>query len=136
MSYAMTAALQQAIFGVLSADSAIVSLSGGAIYDALPAGPVPDLYVSLGPERVRDRSDKTGDGALHDFPVIIVSDAAGFIGAKALAAAVSDALVDADVPLARGRLVSLRFLRARARRVSDRREVEVWFRAHVDGAAA
>jgi len=132
MSYGITAALQQAVFGALSGNAAINGLVGNAIYDVLPAGPVPDLYISLGPERVRDRSDKTGNAALHDFPVTVVSDAAGFTGAKALAAAISDALVDADLTLARGRLVSLRFLRARARRVRTQREIEVWFRAHVD----
>lgn len=135
MSYGMTAALQTAVFGALSADALVGSLSGGAIYDALPSGPVPDFYVSLGPERVLDRSDKTGRAALHDFPVTVISDAAGFASAKALAAAISDVLVDADLTLSRGRLVSLRFLRARARRVDTGREIEIWFRARVDDGA-
>ena len=132
MSYGMSAALQQAVYGALVANGPVNSLSGGAIYDALPSGPVPSLYVSLGPERARDRSDQTGNGALHEFPVTVVSDTAGFTGAKALAAAVSDALVDADLTLSRGRLVGLWFVRARARIVDTRREVEVWFRARVD----
>lgn len=132
MSYGITAALQAAVYGALVADVAVASLSGGAVYDALPPGPVPPLYVTLGPETVRDASDKTGAGALHDFPVTVVSEAAGFAGAKALAAAISDALTGADLALARGRLVRLAFLRARARRVDGGREIEVWFRARVD----
>lgn len=132
MSYGMTAALQQAVFAALSADAQVGALSGGAIFDALPPGPVPDLYVSLGPERARDRSDKTGRGAVHDFAVTVICDAAGFSAAKALAGAVSDCLRDADLTLSRGHLVSLNFLRARARRVSAGREIEVWFRAYLD----
>lgn len=132
MSYAMTAALQQAVYAALIGDAQVAALSNGAIYDALPPGPVPDLYVSLGPERVRDRSDKTGRGAVHDFAVTVISDTAGFGAAKALAAAVSDCLADADPTLARGHLVSLNFLRARARRLAAGREIELWFRAVLD----
>lgn len=132
MSYASSAALQSAIYGALTGDSAVSNLSGGAIYDALPPGPVPSLYVSLGPERVRDASDISGDGAAHDFPVTIVADAAGFLGAKTLAVAVSDALSGASLSLTRGVLTGLFFLRARARRVGERREIELWFRALVD----
>jgi len=136
MSYAATAALQGAVFGALSADGAVAALSGGAIFDALPPGPVPELYVSLGPERANDRSDKTGQATTHVFPVTVVSERAGFQRAKDLAAAISDALAGADLALNRGRLISLNFLRARARRISGRREIEIWFRALVDHGAA
>lgn len=132
MSYGMSAALQAAVYGALTADAAVVALSGGAVFDALPPGPVPPLYVTLGPETARDASDKTGAGAVHDFPVTVVSEASGFAGAKALAAAISDALSGADLALSRGRLVRMAFLRARARRVDGGREIEVWFRARVD----
>lgn len=134
MSYAMTAALQSAVFAALTADGQVMALSGGAIHDALPPGPVTPLAVVIGPEQVRDASDKSGAGAVHDFTVTIVSDAAGFAGAKALAAAVSEALVGADLSLSRGRLVALAFLRARARRVDGGREIEIWFRARLDEA--
>jgi hypothetical protein len=132
MSYGITAALQEAVYGALSADAEVAARSAGAIYDALPPGPVPGLYVALGPERARDASDKTGAGAIHDFPVTIVTEGAGFAAAKGLAAAISDALDGAQLGLARGRLVSLDFRRARARRVDGAREIELWFRARVD----
>lgn len=134
MSYGSTAALQQAVYAALTGDAEVQTLSGGAIYDALPPGPVPGLYVSLGPEQVQDRSDRTGRGALHDFPVTVVTTGAGFQAAKTLAAAISDALDEAALTLARGRLMRLRFLRARARRIEDGREIEIWFRARVDDA--
>jgi hypothetical protein len=136
MSYGSTAALQAAIYGRLAGDAAVAALSGGAIHDALPPGPVPPLYVTLGPERVRDASDKTGAGAVHEVAITVVSAAAGFAGAKALAAAISDALSGATLPLARGHLVSLAFLRARAQRAGGVREIELWFRARVDGGGA
>jgi len=136
MSYAATAALQSAVYTALSTDTQVALLSDGAIYDALPPGPVPAMYVSLGPERVRDASDVVGDGAVHDFPITIVSDGAGYHTAKLIAVAVSDALSGADLTLSRGSLVALNFQRARARRVGDKREIEVWFRALIDSSGA
>lgn len=135
MSYAMAAALQAAVFDALTGDGTVMGLSGGAIHDALPPGPVAPLFVVIGPERARDASDKTGAGAVHDFTVTVVSEAAGFATAKSLAAAVSDALVGADLTLSRGRVVRLDFLRARARRAEGGREIEIWFRARLDESA-
>ncbi len=134
MSYGSAAALQAAVYQRLMADSAVDALVGSAIYDAVPPGTLPDTYVSLGPEDARDRSDKTGAGAEHDFTVSVVTDAAGFQAAKDIAGAVTDALVGAELILARGRLVDLWFLRARARRVgaADQRRIDLWFRARVD----
>lgn len=132
MSYMATAALQEAVFSALMADATVDTLSSGAIYDALPPGPVPSLYVSLGAERVKDASDKSGRAAVHDFSITIVTDSAGFYQAKALAAAISDVLDGADLALARGSLTSMNFSRARARRVGEKREIEVWFRAFID----
>jgi len=134
MSYGVSGALQAAVYQALAGDASLGALVGTAIYDAVPAGPVPGLYVSLGPEVVRNRSDKTGAGAAHDFVVSVVSDAAGFQVAKDAAGAVSDALVDAALLLSRGRLVSLNFLRARARRVGndDVRRIDLTFRARIE----
>ncbi len=135
MSYGTTAALQAAVYAALAGDGTLDGLVGGAIHDALPPGPVPPVYVSLGPERVRDRSDKTGMGAQHEFSVTVVSEQAGFQAAKEVAARVSDVLTGASLSLSRGVLVSLNFTRARARRTSDGREIEIWFRARIDDAA-
>lgn len=134
MSYGSAAALQSAVYQRLAADPAVAAIVGGAIYDAVPAGALPPLYLSLGPEEARDRSDRTGRGADHDFTVSVVTDAAGFQSAKALAGAVCDALAGAELTLARGRVVDLWFLRARARRVgaADQRRIDIWFRARVD----
>lgn len=133
MSYALSAPLQAAVFGALSADAALNALVGEAIFDAEPAGALPLSYVSLGGERARDRSDKTGGGALHEFDIAVVTEAEGFLTAKQIAAAVSDALVDADLPLSRGRLVYLRFVRARAARAERGRirRIDLTFRARV-----
>jgi hypothetical protein len=136
MSYGPSAALQAAIFQALSDDPTVSALSGGAIYDAVPSGQVPPLYVSLGPEEVRDRSDQTGHGALHDFTVSVVSEASGFQTAKAVAGAVADALCDARPALARGRVLAIGFRRATARRVGKgaRRRIDLRFAARVDDA--
>ncbi len=115
------------------ADTTLDGLVSGAIYDSAPPGIVSGTYVSLGPEDVRARSDMTTYGALHEFTISVVTDAAGFQQAKEVAVAISDALVDASLVLARGVLVSLNFHRARARRVEDddMRRIDLVFRAQV-----
>ncbi|MGR3377156.1 DUF3168 domain-containing protein [Salipiger abyssi] len=133
MSYAMSAALQGAVYQQLSGDGALSALVGSDIYDALPAGTLPGLYVLLGSETAKDASDQSGDGAWHDLTVAVVTDAAGFQMAKTVAAAACDALNDAGLALDRGRLVSLRFLKARAKRESGGlRRIDMTFRARVE----
>lgn len=134
MSYGMAAALQEAVFQRLTGDAAVTALASSAIYDVVPSGSLPALYVTLGQEEVRDASDKTGGGARHDFTVSVVSDGSGFLAAKTIAAAISDALVDADLSLTRGRLVALDFLRARASRegTGQLRRIELRFRARIE----
>lgn len=136
MSYGVAAALQQAVFGALQSDLALQAEISGALFDAEPAGVLPDLYVSLGAETAKARSDVTGDGAVHEFLVSVVSDAAGFSEAKTVAAIISDALSDPDLELARGALVSCRFLKAKAARDENgtTRRIDMTFRAQVDDA--
>lgn len=134
MSYGVSAALQTAVYQALVNDMTLTGLVGSAIYDAAPSGTIPSLYVSLGPEDVTDASDKSGHGARHVFTVSVVSDSAGFLTAKQVAASISDVLTDADLTLTRGRLVGLWFLSAKARRVqdSDVRRIDLKFRARVE----
>lgn len=134
MSYGVSAALQEAVYQRLSGDAALTALVGGAIYDALPPGSLPEIYVTLGPEEARARSDRSGGGAWHRFTVSVVTDGAGFHAAKEVAAAISDALVNADLVLARGRLAGLHFFRARAQREGSGalRRIDLTFRARVD----
>lgn len=133
MSYAVSGALQAAIFAALSADAALSTLVGNAVYDAVPSGSVPTLYVQLGSETVRDASDQSGAGSVHSFTVSVITTSPGFASAKAAAAAVSDALHEANLALARGRLVSMRFERATARRIdaASARQIDLRFRARV-----
>ena len=134
MSYGVSAALQEAVFQKLTGDAALAGLVGSAIYDAIPAGTLPQTYVTIGPEDVRVRSDQSGSGAWHRFAVSVVSDGAGFHTAKEIAGAISDALVDADLALGRGRLVALNFFGAQARRegTGALRRIDLTFRARVE----
>ncbi len=135
MSYGVSAALQAAIYQQLAGDAQVSALVGGAIYDALPAGTLPETYVTLGPEEVRETSDRSGAGAMHRFTVSVVSETAGFSAAKVLAGAVCDALEGAALTLDRGRLVGLWFERASARRTGTGgaiRQIDVKFRARVE----
>lgn len=134
MSYAISAALQSAVFAAISTDPGVVAAVGDAVYDALPSGSLPGLYVSLGPENVRAEDDKTGSGSAHRFVISVVTDVPGFRAAKEAAGAVSDALQEADLALTRGRLVSLRFQRARAFKIEKGtgRRIDLTFRARVE----
>lgn len=135
MSYGMAAALQSAVYQHLLADSGVTTLVGSAIYDAVPAGNLADTYVSLGPEDVRDRSDQSRGGAEHRFTVSVVTENAGFGAAKQVAAAVGDALKDADLTLSRGRMIGLWFERASARRSGKAgriRRIDLRFRARLE----
>lgn len=133
MSYGVSGALQSAIFAALSGDANLAGLVGSHIYDALPAGDVPALYVRLGAETVRDASDASGSGAAHFIAISVITTNPGFATAKAAAGAISDALHDAQLALERGALVSLRFERATARRVDAGagRQIDLRFRARV-----
>ena len=88
----------------------------------------------IGPEVAVDQSDKSGGGAEHRFDISVVSDAAGFLSVKTIAAAVSGALVNANLTLSTGRLVSLFFQRAVARRLKEgeTRRIDLTFRARVE----
>ncbi len=133
MTYALAAALQQAVYQQLSGDAALAAEVGPAIYDMVPAGPVPALYVMLGAETVLDRSDVSGGGALHRFTVTVVAEATGFSAAKRAAAAISDALVEAPLVLARGHLVGLWFDRATAaRQANGDRSIALRFSARLE----
>ena len=134
MTYGVSAALQAAVYGALAEDGVLSSLVSGAIFDAEPAGSLPELYVTLGPESVRAGSDGSGGGAVHEFLISVVTDAAGFSTAKQAGVAVCDALIDADLALDRGRLVSCRFLKAKAARAESgtARRIDLTFRARVD----
>ena len=131
MSYAAAAALQTAVFGALTAAPA---LTGVTVVDAMPPGTTPGTFVLIGPEVAVDQSDGTGAGAEHRFTVSVISDATGFMPAKTVAAAVSDALLGGSMTLGTGHLVSVNFQRAVARRLDEgtTRRIDLTFRARVD----
>ena len=47
MSYALSTALQSAVYQALADDVALFAIVGDAIYDALPVGALPPMYVGL-----------------------------------------------------------------------------------------
>lgn len=137
MSYAAGLALQGAVYQQLRADVALSELVGDAIFDAMPVDAPSGVYVSLGPEEVRDAGDMTAAGAQHDFVVSVLSgtdESVGFAAVKAAAVAVADALERRDLTLSRGQLCGMWFLRAKARRVENgaARRLDLTFRARVD----
>ena len=133
MTYALGAALQTALYERLTADAELSAMVDGAVFDTVPEA-APDLFVALGPERAIGFSDVSGDGAIHEFRVSVVTTRGGYYAAKKVAARISDLLVDGDLPLSRGRIVSLRFVRADAKRDEGEgtRRIDLRFRARID----
>ena len=137
MSLALSGEFQGAIYGALTGDAALVALVGAEIYDApLPSGGALPLgeHVTLGEEVVKPFGSATSSGGVHDFDVVVHSTANGFAAAKVVAAAVSDVLVDANLSVSGGHLVSLRFVKAKAKRgiAPELRRIEMRFRAVVE----
>ncbi|MEP5760311.1 MAG: DUF3168 domain-containing protein [Litoreibacter sp.] len=133
MSYRFSTALQTAVFEALRNDANITNLVGDAIFDAEPGGTLPSIYITLGSEQVRARSDTLVVGALHEFVISVITDAPGFASAKAVGVAVGEVLVDAELVLDRGTLVSLRFYKARSVRIGNgkKRRIDLTFRAQI-----
>lgn len=136
MSYAMTAAVQAAVYGCLVADAGVQAVVGSNVFDAAPGGTLPETYVVMGEEAVTGWHDASGAVARHDLVVSILSDAAGFANAKAAAVAVSDALDGRALTLTRGRVVDCRFRRAKAKRGTSpaARQIDLTFRVLVENA--
>jgi len=134
MSYALSAELQSALYATFSQDTNLQSLVQGHVYDGFPTGAVPPLYVSLGAEIVRDVSDSSGTGTEHDVFMSVITTNVGFLEAKRIAAALTSALDQNPPVLSRGRLVSLRFVRAVARRENQGhlRRIDMTFRARLE----
>lgn len=131
MSYGAAAALQAAIYGVLSSAS---DLADVLVVDAMPPQGAVGTFVLLGPEEVLDQSDTSGEGAEHRIVVSVISDATGFLAAKTLATSVSSCLSGATPLLSTGRIVGIRFLKAVARRLEDGdvRRVDLTFRVRIE----
>ena len=85
-------------------------------------------------ERCGPNGTKTSDGAIHDFAVTVHSARDGFERGEADRRGGLRRLIDAPLALDAGRLVALRFLRARAERgpAPEKRKVTLRFRAVVD----
>lgn len=130
MSYGAAPALQTAVFQRLSGWA---PLAGVAIYDAVPPN-VTGTFVLIGPEEAREASDKTGAGAEHRLVISVISDGAGFLQAKQAAVAVAEALEGVPPALPVGRVVSLQFVKAVARRLDDgaARRIDLTFRVRIE----
>lgn len=133
MSELLSDVLQTAVYDRLSTDTDLAAIVGAHIYDAMPAGPVPDLYVLIGEESVKDASDITGQGAVHDFTVSVMSTADSFLTLKEAAAAIWVALDSSSLAPTRGRMVGLWFSASNAKRSSTgQRKIDLKFRARVE----
>lgn len=131
MSYQLAGALQSALYSQLSSDDGVAALVGDAVYDAVPAGTLPETYVLLGDEDAKAVADPEGEDTLHEFTLSIISSAQGFLTAKTVAAAIGKALELSPMALPEGRVVWLRFRKAKAHRTAEIRQIDLKYRAYL-----
>lgn len=138
MTYALSWAVQEAVYGALSADAALSAMIGDRLYDAPPpfeADAAPDApWVTLGDERVRDWSTRDSAGAEHLLSVTVNAPRRGFADAKKIAARICDVLLENNWALSRGRVAFVGFLGGRTKRLEKDllRQVELRFRVLVE----
>ena len=141
MTYALAWPLQQAVRARLAADPGVVAVLGDRIWDAPPQethlAPPDTPYAVIGDERAGDWSTATDRGAEHVLRVSVHAASAGFAAAKAAAGAICDALLGADLGLARGHVVYAGFLDAETRRSEDGRlrTIRMRFRLLIEDTA-
>jgi len=134
MSYGTSADLQTALFGALSGDANLSAAVDGQIFDSVPSGKTPPLFVAIGEERVVDRSDIAAHAADFLVTISVVGDNRGFLPVKQVAGQVSDILLASQLTMQRGCVAFLSLDRARAYRsgTERRRRVDLRFRVRVD----
>ena len=134
MTYALSGALQAAVYDLLQSDPGLTAMIGDAVYDAVPGGSLPETYVLLGQEMAKDASDP--EGADHRLTLSVITSAPGFSTAKGCAALICDLLHGAQPALSRGYVVDMAFLKATGRRIDGAagRQIDLQFRARVADA--
>jgi hypothetical protein len=134
MSLVHSQALQVEIYSTLSANTALGTLVGTHIYDAVPNGELASNYVLLGEGKVTNRGDYTGKAGRHDITISVVSNANGFSDAKLIASEICDILDENPMTLSVGNLRRIQFRSARVRRNTGatERRIDVVFRALID----
>lgn len=129
-------ALMQAVFATLSANDALMAITGpGRIFDR-PVTKAKPPYVQFGPAETRTLAADGGPVFSHQFTVDAIAADRGRKQAEAMAAVILEALDEADLTLEGAALVSLAFERsetARERRTGHTR-TRLRFRAVIEPA--
>ena len=111
--------LQQAVYGALSGNAALVALLGGPrIYDDVPHAAVYP-FVSLGQTSSTDWGTASGDGEEHILTLHVWSSFGGRSEAQLIMGAIRDVLHTAHLALTGHTLVNLRQQFSDVRREAD-----------------
>lgn len=123
--------LQSALYQILSADTALVALLGGArIYDDVPPGAV-FPYVVIGENLNRDWSTGSDAGDEHSLTIHTWSREAGRKQSLDLIAAIRGALDTGILTLSQNRVVNLGFEFAQTRLDGDAETIHAVIRYRV-----
>lgn len=135
MSYKFQDSLQSQIYTTLINDSEILATTNGAIFDAAPSdGDLPEVYIRIGNEYVRDRSSATHQQTEIQFEISVFSKNQGFIKAKILSSQISALMKLDNLHLEHGHLVGVWFQNAQTYRLEkgNLRQIKLWFKAYID----
>jgi hypothetical protein len=132
MTYAFAWALQRALYAALTTDGPLSGLLGGRVFDDPPHGADFDEaagpYALIGEERAEAWTTATEDGGVYAVEIAVIAPKGGFAPAKRAAGRISEVALG-PIALEAGRVVSARFLGARAlRRPQGGRRVDLRFR--------
>ncbi|MEM0977274.1 MAG: DUF3168 domain-containing protein [Pseudomonadota bacterium] len=109
-------AVQAFLYSHLTGDVVLSNLVGGAIYDAAPAGDLPEIAIIIGAEEVIDVSDAGASARLHRAEVEIIARGPGFLAAKDVAGNIRRVLEAASGPVSNGHVTRTQFRRAQSLR--------------------
>lgn len=133
MSTQFSGPVQVAVFDRLASDPAVLAIVGSHVYDAVPAGALPNIYVLIGEEVVKDHSDSSGLAAHHDIAISVISSVESFLMMKDAAAAITTALQAAPLSLSEGSVSAFWTRGVASRRdAAGQRKIDLKFRLRVE----
>ncbi len=127
--------IQTSVFEALNANAQIYEKTEGAIFDHVPTSQdLPEIYVRIGDEQIKNRSSKTNSISEAIFEISIFSQHQGFIAAKHLSSLISQELTKDKLNFNNEKLIGIWFVKSQTYRLSsgNLRQIKLWFKALIE----
>ena len=135
MKYEYSNDLQKAVFTAIHENIEIVEVTEGAIFDHVPSTQIlPEIYVRIGDEQLRNRSTKTNSITESIFEVSVFSQKQGFLAAKKLSSKLAEQITNTHMGIESGKLVGIWFIKSQTYRLEkgNLRQIKLWFKAIIE----